>query len=716
MLKNRRRFYWLGLLSIVIISFIVKFNALNKFEAPPSPDYGNYLSQVDIIKGYDLRGLGPRYNPLFFLLLDMFLLFLDAFTALKLAASLVFSIAAIPFFLFVEKISKSQLAALVSTWFFVSFELYSEMIAWGGNPNFLGFSFMLLAFVFLVDSCENSSRRNTLLTGLFMSLAVGTHFLVAFFVLSSLLFFAILSLLLSHREKVSAIKPLLQSFFVAAILSLPYISVYLNFFKYSASGLVGFNVAGKLSEMQSGFAWIFRTQFLATAVIVVLGIFALAKYFKENRNNALILCTLFLTPLILALFTAHPRRWFYFLPIPMVACFGLYIRNLIMAIKNTRKILLLALCFILVIGVKTTVSSISHLEMAINYYQTIYGDEIEALRWIKENTEPSSIFATSGAAKFVGAGGNSYGWWIEGYSKRKSITAGNPEFFSYSYEREEVSIANRIFAGNYLFEYNNLRVSESFPSDMGNPEIAILTDGQYQNVLFLSDGEQELVFSPVENQQILWHEAPFYAKNKESIIYCNETLANATFTYEWSHLRVTRTLMMDLQQPSIDVIFEVLPINSTIKQFRINLRPSFYTSLENFEIRGSTISLFIRTPSNKIVEAKVSMIQTNGKLNETLLFKDPKYSMPVATYSLEPLQNILSVRIRISIAANNTNNGTMQFYNSYTLIKNLGIDYIFLNKLRVNEYHRFLSDSKHFKIVFQNETIAVFKVDMEENI
>lgn len=704
----------------VIISFIVKFNALNKFEAPPSPDYGNYLSQVDIIHGYDLRGLGPRYNPLFFVLLDGFLFFLDAFTALKLAAAFVFSIVAIPFFLFVKKICNSQLAALVSTWFFVFFEGYSEMITWGGNPNFLGFSFLLLVFVFLVDSCENPTKRNILLTGLFLSLVVGTHFLVAFFIFSSLLFFAFLSLLFSHKNRVGAIKPLVLSFSVAALLSLPYISVYLTFFKYSPSGLVSFNVAEKLSEIPSSFAWMFRTQYLAAVVITVLGIFALTKYVKENRNNALILCTLFLMPLILAALTTQPGRWLYFLPIPMIACFGLYLRNLFKAVKNAGKeILLLAFCLILVIGAETTIASISRLETATDYYQTIHSDELEALKWIKENTAPNTTVATSGSTMLGGGGGNSYGWWIEGYSKRKCVFSGNPEFYSYSYEREEVNVANRIFAGNYLFEYNNVRVSESFPSGMGNPEIATLINGEYQNVLFLNDGGQELVFSPVENQQIIWYETPSYAENKESIIYCNETFANATFTYEWSRLILTRTVIMNPQQSSIDVIFEILPINSTLKQFKISLWPSFYTSLENFEINGSTTSLFIRTPSNKIVETKVAIIQTNGELNETMvLFKDPKYSMPVATYSLKPLQSTLSVRIRISIVTNDTNNRTIQFFNSYSLIKDLGIDYIFLNKKRVNEYQRFLNDSQHFTIVFplkENETIAVFKVKLEEN-
>jgi hypothetical protein len=713
--EDNRWLYWLSLLFTVILSFVVKFNALNNLDAPPSADYGKYLCQVNIIQGYDPRGFGLQSPPLFFLLLNAFLLFFDTFVALKLVASFVFSLAAIPFFLFVEKICGSRLAALISAWLFVYFEGYSEMIAWGGNPNFLGFSFMLLALTYVIDSFRNSNKRNMLLAGVFLSLAIGTHFLVAFFLFLLLLFY-VFSKLMFYKAKFGIIKPLLLSLFIAVVLSLPYIPPYLAFFKHSSSTLVRFNIAEKLMGIPIVLASLFEAQHLTYVVIALLGVFALVKYTRENRDNGLLLCALFILPFILALLTKYPERWFYFLPIPLFTCFGLYLKNLFGILKNAEKeILLLALCFIIVMGAEITIVSIDHLRKATTYYQVIYDDELQALNWVKNCTAPNSIFATTGSFKGIGAGGNSYGWWIEGYSKRKCFSSGDPEFFSYDYEREEVDVANRIFAGNYLFEFNGMRVSESFPSDMGNPEIAVLIDGNYQNVLFLNDGEQELVFSPLENQQITYREAPFYANNKELMIYYNETFANVTSIYEWSRMKLIRTVTMNVRQFSIDVAFNIFPINSTLRLFKICLWPSFYTSLENFEIKGSTISLYIRTHSNKIVKAKVSLVRTNGELNGTVVFfKDPKYSMPMAMYSLKPLQDILSVHIRISIATNNMKSQMMQFCNSYSLMDNLRIDYIFLNKKRVNEFHRFLNDPKHFKIVFQNETIVIFMVKREE--
>lgn len=58
---------------------------------------------------------------------------------------------------------------------------------------------------------------------------------------------------------------------------------------------------------------------------------------------------------------------------------------------------------------------------------------------------------------------------------------------------------------------------------MCNPEIAAYINGQYQNLLFLSDGEESITYSSVENKQTVWHEAPFYAVNKTTDMHYNET-------------------------------------------------------------------------------------------------------------------------------------------------------------------------------------------------
>jgi len=706
---------------IVIISFLIKFTALNKYETPPGADYGNYLTQVDILHGYDVKNWGLRYNPLFFILVDIFLRFFDEFTALKVVASLVFCIVAIPFFLLVKKISGDYLAALICTWLFIFFEWYSEMIAWGGNPNFLGFSFMLLTLFFLVNLFEKPSRKNILLAGFSLSLVIGTHFLVAVFMALALLIFVALTWIFSRKNGGGIVKNFIYFVSVAAVFSLPYVSVYMTFFKYSSSELFQLNFLIRLAEVSFAFVLALLSQYLAMTIMVVLGIFALAKYVKEKRNNGMLLCSLFLAPLIFALITEQPGRWLYFLPIPIIICFCLYLKNLFVAIRNAQKeVLLLALCFIFIIGVETNISSANRLKAAVDYYQSIGSDELQALRWIRANLPLNATFVTSGPNRIEGedsSPGNWYSWWIEGFAKRKSFHTGLAMWYTYKDERSETVLADKIFAGTYTFEYGNIGVSESFPSGMGNPEIGIFMNGQYHDALFLRDDKQELFLSPIGNESAILHETPFYAENKALGLHSGETWAQVTCTYEWPCLKLTRIVITGLEQSSVDVIFKISPINSTLRQFNVNLWASNYTSLENYWINNSTITLSQKVLFSRAVTTQIKILDTDGELlNSTVLPEGSQKPTPIATYSLKPLNDSMYVHIRISIAtaAPEASDQTVHFYKSSSLIKDLGIDYIFLNKGRVIEYQRFLNDSEHFTIIFKNKTIAIFKVNSRE--
>jgi hypothetical protein len=675
--------------------------------------------QVDVLRGRDLRGFGLQYPPLFFILLDVFLRFLDEFTALKVVASLVFSLIAIPFFLFAKKISGNFLVALISTWLFVFFEGYSEMIGWGGNPNFLAFSFALFALFFLIKSFEESSKKNILLSGFFLSLVVGTHLLVTVFMFFCFLVFLALMWSFSRKYRSRMFKVVLFSGLVALALSLPYIPFYINFYMYSTSELVGFNSLQQFGDILGDLAWMFRGQFVISAVMAVLGIFALRKYARDYKNEGLILCSLFLVPFILSLVTENPGRWYYFLPIPVIVCFSLYLKDLLPHLRNVRKeVLLLAFCFILLIVAETTISSVIRLETAVDYYQTIGDDELQALRWIRENTTLNAIFATSGPSKFEGVG-NSYSWWIEGYSKRKCIPAGFQKWFSYQYEREEAIIANRIFTGTYSAEYSNIRMSISYPSGIGNPQIAILANGEYENVIFMRDDRDELFFSPIGYEQVILRETPINAENKSLNMQINEetALINITFTYEWTHLRLIKSIIVGLKESSIDVIFKVSPINATIRQFNINLWAANYTTLEDCSIKKSTITLHQKIAFNQMATTKITVLQTDGKiLNSTVPLHDThdkQTSTSIASYSLKPLNNgTLYVKFRISVTTNfpETTDNKIHFYSSYELIENLGINYILLDKSREIEYQRFLNDSEHFQKVFENKKIVIFNV------
>jgi len=244
-----------------------------------------------------------------------------------------------------------------------------------------------------------------------------------------------------------------------------------------------------------------------------------------------------------------------------------------------------------------------------------------------------------------------------------------------------------------------------------------LIDGDYNNVLYLNDGEQDIVSSQIGDGQVIWHDTPFYAKNKTMNIFCDETSVNCTFTYEWDNLRFIRSVMLGKGSSSVDLVFKIYPNNVVLKQFNVQVWASYFTSIQDYQVENATIMLHQRLPSNQLVETKITVLDTNGRLdNAQVLLKDPKYSMPVMIYSLRPAQdNSLYVKMRLSIITQTTDDDqTIHFYNSYDLVKDAKIDYIFLNKAG-EEYQWINSDLKHFAKVFENGTIAIFKVLLGEN-
>ncbi|WNZ30004.1 MAG: hypothetical protein IAX21_03885 [Candidatus Bathyarchaeota archaeon] len=721
MLTNRRfstYLPWMLLLFIVVFSFIVYFVGLNRYTAPPGCDYGNYLTQVEILRGNDLRGWGLRHNPVFFVVLDIFLRLFEEFTALKIVASLVFAIISIPFFLLARKLSGNPLVAVICTWLFVFFISNSEMISWGGNPNILGFSFMLVTLFFFVDLMEEPSKKNLLLSGFFLSLVVGTHILVAICLIFSFLIFLIATTWASKGINKVRIKSLFLLILVAIVFSLPYLSFYVSFLTNSSSNMVGITLLSMQipqlsfdSILAIGEYW----AFFVVAIIFVLGLFALSKYVKEeHKNNGLLLCSLFMSPLILALITDHPIRWVYFLPIPLFLCFGIYLRDLFFNTKTSEKtVKLLAICFIAIIGFHTTVMMFYHLRSASEVYQFIGQDEIQALNWIKENTAPNAIFATSGHPKGdIGGGGNSYSWWIEGYCTRVCISSGDLTYYSYKNEQDQVQIANRIFAGTYFAEYDNLRVTEGYPSNSPNPGISAFLDKDYQDMISLNDELHRLYFSPNESEQL--SVSGFYSEDKSLNIQYGDTWANITVTYDLPYFELVRSVIMGEEKSSVDVVFQILPKNSSLTLFKVNLWSLFEAALEDCNISNDYGVSLDYNLLDESAQIQISLLETNGKIESArVFFDDPKGSAPVVSYSFEPIHESLYVRIRVFIESSTDNavdDDALQFYNSYDLIKDLHIDYIVLNRGRQNEFQRFLFDSEHFTEVFQNKEVVIFKV------
>jgi len=704
---------------LVVVMFTINFTMLNTESAPPGADYGNYLTQVDILRGNDLRGLGLRHQPVFFVFLDLLTMIFDELTALKVAAATVFSVVVFPCFLLTKKLSGSYLAAVMATVFFAFFVSYTEMISWGGNPNFLAFSFLLIALLFIFEAINKASIRNLLAAGFFLSLVIGTHMLVAFFAFASLTFFVILYTVFIKLDKKEIKNKIKNSFYLplaVALFSLPYVPFYITFFMNSSKEIVTFRLLElPVGDVQIGESLLIFAKFFVIVAATIAGVFALTKCLKENKGKGLLISSLFLAPLTLFLITVQPLRWLYFLPIPMLLCFSISLGTLFSDTKRDKKtsmVVMFAALFIATFAVQSIAVAAERFGDATSFYQFIKEDEVQALNWIKTYTSPNAIFATSGSSKDVGGGGNSYGWWVEGYANRICMFTGDLEFYSFQFERDQVRVVNNIFAGTYVIDNGKVNVAESYPAGINNPQIGGYAKGKYEKLLTLSDLQNQLFLTTSDKPETIII-VPFYSQNSTSIIQHNNSGVNISVTYENFHFSATRSVTLNKSESSANVIYHVVPKNSTIQQLKINLWGLFKTSPQTCKVSNDGVVSLFRWPSAKDTTVAIHVQQTNGKLESARVFFDnPEGGKPTFNYVFQPIKNEFYVHFKIDVNISTVGAGgqTIKFYESYALLKELNIDYLLVNRHRDSELQRFLSDSEHFTVEFQNESVIIFKV------
>jgi hypothetical protein len=383
-------------------------------------------------------------------------------------------------------------------------------------------------------------------------------------------------------------------------------------------------------------------------------------------------------------------------------------------IKQVKKatVILFTILFIVTIAVQSTYLAGTHFEDASEFYHFIREDEVQALNWIKENTPPNATFATSGYPEDVGGGGNSYAWWVEGYSNRICMFTGDLDFYSFQFERDEVRTANNIFAGTYVIDNGYVKVAESFPAGINNPQILGFMDDKYEKLLTLSDFRHQLFLTSVEDPESMLL-ASFYSENSTSTINCSESMANITVTYDLPLFEATRSVIIYKDASFVDVSYRVVPINSNIKELRINLWGLSETPTANCNISNNAVVTLSQGSDRDDVTTVINIMEKNGKLEGArVFFEDPEVFWPTVNYVFKPTQNDLFVHFKISVNTpiSEAKSQTVKMYDSYNLLKDLNIEYIMLNIDRDNEYRRFLADSDHFKVEFQNKGVIIFKV------
>jgi len=581
------------------------------------------------------------------------------------------------------------------------------MSAWDGR-EFVGIVLMLGGLVFLLRFMDTHKRRDLFASALLTSLVVGTHQLTAVVLASSIVIWAMLEYL-SRSHPVNLIG-LTQFAALSLVLSIPYIPFYIGALDRLAPpstplGLPSISSAEVVHSLLS-------TAVLAWATIGVLSTVGIVTS-RSLRVEGLLFLSIALSSAVLAITIVrdNPLRPLHYLYIPALAPFPAFVLRIKERArrwhrKGDGRVIRVAIPVLAVaMTIALTMASVQRMSIAVDFYHAIERPELEALDWLRANTPSDAAVATNGP---VTGDGQWYGWWIEGYAARRSLYTGNPLYFTYTEERRRVADANRFFTGNYVMENGALRAIDNFPGDGANPEIWLFRSDGYRQNFYLNDSSILVSFTNGLNpsQNRTWSPS---TRDISEVVWSAGPPPSLLVRRSESGIELERILHLDGNRIVIEMRFSVS--DGLVLWSKILVGLARGNVFANPVVSGTTLTATLSTPGLPDLPFIMS-VATNPGTNVTLNQIDG--GADAGTQALLILSTEASARsiqtIWIQIEFPTLRAGAVVGWDAFPIASANGVEYVFQDKRREDALHRFLSDQVHFRLLFENSNVAIFRI------
>lgn len=717
---------------LVFVSFAVRLALLDRYVAPPSGDFGNFLIQSNIILGNDVTGYGLRYPPLFFLMLIPFIKAMGPILALKTVQALVASSSCIPFYFLAQR-RMDYFAAASLTLLFTFSQTLAEMTAWGGSPNFLAITFMIscLYFVDLAFSSDLNLKRNALLAGIFAGLVFDTHHLTTTVLGSALVIFLVFMLARNEWHiRIKALKVFAMIGASAAAVGLPVISVYLRMQGDVASGIGSYGLANfdlLFSPRGGGFLYLFSGAYwFAWGFVFLLGglmIIANLKIKPEDRPFHLLILAAAVAPLILGLlvYGTASGRFLAFLPVPFILGFGSFLMEVrkpghaLGKIPFSQRQRTYVKTAVLALIVVLSATGMQWASGAVDWFHPIERGDMEALDWVKENIPEDTVFATSGKILSGHKEGDRLAWWIMGYCERPTVFAGSEKYRLFRDETESTRDLNRFFAGTHVMENGYFQVSDNYPIEYrGNPEISVRSEKSYEPLFFLNDAMHDLNYYANSSSTTIEHETFNGATLAEMEISTTGDTIESRATLTTAHAELERITRMTYASKSVILEFHITPVNGSILDSLI-LR--FYSphgnTLSEVET-GVQTSFVVGNQWREPAKTDISVVEGADQLTSSHYVEPSGSAWNIAqiVYELSPSGGTIDVMLDVSVEDGEFDDqSSLAYYNGYEILDKYNVEYIFESTSMGLEVQRFSFDSEHFSEVFNNQAVQILRVE-----
>ncbi|MBN1168949.1 glycosyltransferase family 39 protein [Candidatus Woesebacteria bacterium] len=335
---------------------------------------------------------------------------------------LIITILTIPaFYIYAKELFPKKLAIISAFIFSVIPRSFMWLIMGGGITRSFGLLFSLLTLYFAKKYFREHSKKYLFYTVIFAALTTSSHLEWFFFTCYSLLFINI------HIAKgTKLLKKIIPIIIGTFLLTLPWWLTVLN--RFGVGPYMNFLKAGSVYKDIKTYPHLLTLSFTDEPFLTIFGTLGLLGLMLSTVINGFILIVWFLTPLLIA-----PRSSPNLIVIPLTfsAAFAIYQLSLITKTKElkrqqrskkTQKLRLLVFKTITAyLAIYTITSTIFLSELSNNsYFDSITNDEVEAMNWVKANTDPSSKFLL--ITDNLKWGMDTVSEWFPAISNRESIT------------------------------------------------------------------------------------------------------------------------------------------------------------------------------------------------------------------------------------------------------------------------------------------------------
>jgi hypothetical protein len=434
-----------ALLAVLVGVAAYRFSVLAGEPAPPGADPGNWLAFTHGLFGSSVKAAESIYFPVVPVILKLLLAFMPTLMATKVLGVGASVAMGIPFYLILRR-GCSPLFSAGLTLAFLLTGYQEETLSFGGYPQLLATTFLLLTVYWLMDGLISGARRPLLLAAASTALVAGTHHFTLLLMAPTLLVLGT-ALFIQQRP---GVRPFLRNAGVwalaSAVFTLPFLPWYVNFLLLMEGNPAN---AGGFSPLDfddiTSYAFSENRSFWV-ALLVVAALLPFVPTFGEKARRLRPAALALLGGSLTGFALTSEVRIAQLIEAGAVLSLGLPVAAIEQHLARTRVTVTVRQVERLSLGLAVAallmvVATSGHVRFGdgLARYQIVDSSALEALDWLRQETPAGARVMANESPTRV-----SYAWWVEGYAERPTYSLIEPGFLSFAEEKEQSMLASRL--------------------------------------------------------------------------------------------------------------------------------------------------------------------------------------------------------------------------------------------------------------------------------